>query len=245
MAYNIAVVDDTRLDGEKLCRNIHRWFAENISSTGTVTCFNNGLELLKSFEPEKFHIVFMDIIMQQINGIETARILRDIDSQVLLIFTTTSSEYAFDAFPLHAFDYVLKPYEPERLNCVLSEAIRTLERPDPIAELRVARNTYTIRLGNISAALSNDHFIEVVTKDGECVICSMTLRETEALLLRDPRFLVCNRGIIINMDCVSSLNREKDAFIMMNGSQYPIRKKGKNMVIHAFTQYKISRMKEA
>ena len=63
MNLNIAVVDDKRLDSEKLQRGIHKWFTEHHNTTRAVTCFPDGEALLKVYEPEKFQLVFMDILV--------------------------------------------------------------------------------------------------------------------------------------------------------------------------------------
>ncbi len=244
-AYNIAVVDDKRIDGEKLQRGIQRWFDENISSPRNVICFLDGSSLLEVFEPEKFNIVFMDIIMNSLNGIDTARKLRDSDRKALLIFTTSSREYVFDAFPLHPFDYLIKPCSPERIGSVLSEAVKVLEDYEEALSVRVSRSTYRIPLRKISAVLSNDHFVEVVMSDGNCILCSMKFSEVEGGLMKDRRFLMCNRGVIINMDCVSSLSRDKSSIIMNDDTSYGIRVRGRTAIIAEFTQYQISRMRGA
>ena len=244
MNLNIAVVDDKRLDSEKLQRGIHRWFTEHCSTPRAVTCFPDGEALLKVYEPEKFQLVFMDIVMNSMNGIQTAEHLRAYDTKTLLVFITTSRDFAFDAFPLHPFDYLVKPYEPERLGRVLREAVKTLTTPEPILRLKVSRTTYAIPFRDVSAALSRDHFVEVVMFDGKCMLGSMAFREVEAILMEDSRFLLCNRGLIINMDCVASLSRDKDSFIMNDGSHYAIRVHGRAKILTAFTQYQINRMRE-
>ena len=241
--FNIAVVDDKRNDSEKLQRSIQRWFTENHNSPQSVSCFADGLSLLKIFEPEKFHIIFMDIIMDKLSGIDTAKRLRDSDSRLLLVFTTSSDEFAFEAFPLHPFDYVMKPYSPERVGHVLSEAVRVLDTSEPSFAARVSRNTYQIPLRKISAVLSNDHFIEVVMTDGNSMLCSMKFSEAESILMNDPRFLTCNRGVIINMDNVSSLLRDKSAVIMSDGTQYALKVRSRSEIIKTFTQYQILRMR--
>ena len=247
MNLNIAVVEDTRLDSERLQRGIHRWFTDTAPvkdrTLQAVTCFADGRSLLKVYEPEKFQIVFMDIVMRELSGIDTARELRLRDNKALLIFTTTSRDYAFDAFPLHPFDYIVKPCDPAKLGRVLSEAVSYLETPEPVIDVRVSRSTYTLRVRDISAVMSQDHFVEVVLSDGRCILCSMMFREVEAALSGDKRFLLCNRGLLVNMDCVASLSRDKDSFIMNDGLRLPIRVRGRAKVLTEFTQYQISRIR--
>ena len=246
MEINIAVVDDRRHDTEKLQRAIHKWFSENHYHDHTlknITCFSNGEAVLRDFMPGKFNIVFMDIIMDGMNGIETSKKLRELDPQLIIIFITTSSEYAFETFPVHPFDYIMKPFQCERIYQVLSEAIRVIDAPDPIITVRVSRSVYKIRQRSISAVIANDHTVEIVMSNGNSHLCSMAFREFEDMLRDCANFLERNRGVIINMDNVSSLSRDKSAVIMSDGTHYALKVKSRGEIIRAFTQYQISRMR--
>ena len=245
MEYKIAVVDDVRLDSEKLQRKIYNWFTDNkkdIENT-SVKCFQNGEKLLRDFEPDEFQIVFMDILMNSMNGIDVAKKIRASDEHVLIIFTTASNEYAFEAFPVHPFDYILKPYDSDRLARVLSDAVKFLEAPVPSINVKVSRSTYKIPLKNISAVSARDHFVEVVMSEGNCLLCSMSFKEIKTALKDYPQFLECNRGIIINMDFISSVTRDKDVFIMKDGTYKPIKIREHKKIIDDFIQYQISRIR--
>ena len=76
------------------------------------------------------------------------------------------------------------------------------------------------------------------------MLCSMKFSEAEEALMKDSRFLLCARGVIINMDCVSSLSRDKSSVIMSDGTYYALRVKSRNELVKTFTQYKILRMRE-
>ena len=246
MDINIAVVDDRRIDSEKLQRTIQKWFDENHNHTlNNITCFNNGEAILKDFMPGKFHIVFMDIIMNDLNGIETSRKLRELDSQLVIIFTTTSSEYMPDAFPVHPFDYIIKPCDSDRINYVMKEAVRFIEKPDRILTVRVSRSIYDIRTRSISTILARNHCVELIMTNGDTLLCSMAFHEFEDMLEDDARFLECNRGVIINMDCVLSLNRDKSMINMKDGSSYPIKIRKRTKIVEKFNQYQFSRIRNA
>ena len=179
---------------------------------------------------------------------ESRQLAKSVDSKVLIIFTTLSREFALDSFfsasvPVRPFDYILKPYDSERLDKTLSEAVKILEAPDPALSVRVSRSTYDIPYRKISAVLSNNHAVEIVMIDSNCLICSMKFGEVENILMTDKRFLLCNRGLIINMDCVRSLSKDKEVFIMKEGRRYPLKVKGRAKVIEDFTQYQISRIR--
>ena len=239
---NIAIVDDSPRDAEKLRRGIEKWFSENHGGGVRIENFNDGAELLKIFEEGRFDIVFMDIIMDSLTGIETAKRLRAADSKILIVFATSSDEFAFDAFPVHPFDYVLKPYAPERINYVLSEAVKFLERPEPCIDVKFSRSSHKIPLKNISAVTSNNHSVEITMADGS-VPCPMTFREIKGELEKSGHFIEINRGVMINMDSVMSLSRDREAFIMKDGSRRAINVRRHKSILEIFTQYQISRLK--
>ena len=241
---NIAVVDDNNFDSRRLVHAVKKFFDESgLNLDLKIEIFNNGEEILERFEPGNFQIVFMDIIMKDLTGIETAEKLRGFDNEVLIVFTTTSRDFAFDAFPIHSFDYILKPYAQERINYVMNEALKILSAHDPFINVRVSRSSYKIPLKNISAVHSNDHNVELVMINGQSMLCSMTFKEFQTMLADEERFLECNRGVIINMDCVMSMSKDRDAFIMQNGTRYPIHVRQHRKIIDLFTQYQILKLR--
>ena len=103
----IAVVDDNKKEQESLSAAIR----SNIEGSDIVIeQFDSGEEFSCIVKDKTYDAVFMDIIMEGQNGIEAARLLREITLDTLLVFVTSSPEYMAQAFPCHAFDYIIKPY---------------------------------------------------------------------------------------------------------------------------------------
>ena len=73
---------------------------------------------------EGYQVVFLDICMEGTNGIEAAQRLRAADPDLLIVFVTSSPEYVWDAFPVHPFDYLLKPYKEEKFEQLAGELRR-------------------------------------------------------------------------------------------------------------------------
>mgnify|MGYP002232705333 CR=1 FL=1 len=115
------------------------------------------------------------------NGIETARILRRTDPDLLLVFVTSSPEYVWDAFPVHPFDYLLKPYREEKLFQLADELRRVLFRAEPELEVRIARQQVHLPLRKIQYAMAQNHYVRIVSDDGECRTVS-TFSQVEQLL---------------------------------------------------------------
>lgn len=178
--------------------------------------------------------------MEGTNGIETARILRRTDPDLLLVFVTSSPEYVWDAFPVHPFDYLLKPYREEKLFQLADELRRVLFRAEPELEVRIARQQVHLPLRKIQYAMAQNHYVRIVSDDGECRAAS-TFSQVEQLLRAQENFLVCNRGVILNMDKV--LRLDSDCFEMLDGTCLPVRQKDKNSLFAQFTQYQFRHMR--
>ena len=115
----IAIVDDNKTEQERLSALIRAWAQDEAVITET---FDSGEAFAEALQRNRYEIVWMDIIMDGKNGIETARRLREHSMETLLIFITSSPEFMAQAFPCHAFDYVMKPYAPQRVFEVLEIA---------------------------------------------------------------------------------------------------------------------------
>ena len=179
----------------------------------------------QAFPSKNHQVVFLDICMEGTNGIETARILRRTDPDLLLVFVTSSPEYVWDAFPVHPFDYLLKPYREEKLFQLADELRRVLFRAEPELEVRIARQQVHLPLRKIQYAMAQNHYVRIVSDDGECRTVS-TFSQVEQLLRAQENFIVCNRGVILNMDKV--LRLDSDCFEMLDGTRLPVRQKDKN-----------------
>lgn len=174
------------------------------------------------------------------SGIETAQQLRRADPKVLIVFVTSSPEYVWDAFPVHPFDYLLKPYEEEKFRKLAAELRRVLCRTEPELEVRIARQTVQLPLRKVLYAMAQNHFVRVVSEDGECrAACGFA--QVEEKLRTEENFMSCNRGIVINMDKV--LRFEDDCIEMLDGTRLPVRQKDKNALFAHFTQYQFRHMR--
>ena len=237
---NIAIVDDLKLDRERLSADLRSYFARRPDLDMKLTEFESAEQLMEAYQPGAFDVLFLDILMGGLNGIQLAGKLREIDQKVLIIFLTSSPEFAFDAFPVHPFDYLMKPYEYERLEAVLAEVLHALSAEEPIISIRVPRDTHEVPLNKLVAIESRGHTVEVHLSDGQTLRSIMTFAEIEKILADDPRFLRCNRGVIVNMDQV--LSPKDGAMHMKDGSSYPIKVNGRASVLSEFSQYMISKV---
>ena len=241
MEVNIAIIDDMYVDGLKLKTLIENYFFVSEHTLNELKIYLSGEELLKVFEPKMFQIIFMDIIMKELNGVETARQLRAEDTELLIIFVTTSREYVFDACHVHPFDYVIKPYSVKAIEKILGEALRVLTADDPTVTIEISHSEYKIPVRLINSAVSQGRTVEINLTDGKILLSNMKFREVEQRFSEHKNFLLCNRGIIVNMSQISA--QEEGVFVMKNGTRCPIRVNGRSKVTAAFSQYIIENVR--
>lgn len=117
---------------------------------------------------------------------------------------------------------------------------RVLFRAEPELEVRIARQQVHLPLRKIQYAMAQNHYVRIVSDDGECRAVS-TFSQVEQLLRAQENFIVCNRGVILNMDKV--LRLDSDCFEMLDGTRLPVRQKDKNTLFAQFTQYQFRHMR--
>ena len=121
----IAVCDDEVIECSKLAGKIRK-ILEEMNVSCTIRQFYSGRELLRSLET--FDLIFLDIIMDGLDGMRTAQLVRERAFDKLLVFISASRDYVFDAYDVEAFQYLLKPIEDKKLKKVLQKAIQKTER---------------------------------------------------------------------------------------------------------------------
>lgn len=113
-----------------------------------IECFYSGISLLETVKEDRdgFDIIFLDILMEQLNGVETARRIRDMKSRAIIIFLTSSEEYIFDTMGIKAMAYLMKDeLTNQNLEKIFLEAIKkTDERKDNVLCFEKDNGTYQI-----------------------------------------------------------------------------------------------------
>ena len=103
----IAIVEDDAAVREQLAGYVQR-YTRQYGTQFEVTMFTDGVEILEDYRPV-YDIIFLDVEMLHLDGMETARRIRELDSDVLLIFITNMAQYAIKGYAVGALDYILKP----------------------------------------------------------------------------------------------------------------------------------------
>lgn len=234
----IAIVDDEAQAREELRQALMT--CETVAQA-EVEMFASGEKFLEAFQPGDFQLVFLDICMQGINGIETALNLRQQDERVPLIFLTSSADYALEGYQAFPAGYLLKP-----ISRVLPQLRDILRRCLPnltATELCVQLNGHELRLPLERVAyidVQGSHRVGgrrgsvVHLLAGEAMAVDTSYAEVSASL-RQTDFVECYNHLLVNLAAVATLL--EDGFALKNGERLPISRRLYRETAHEYMDY--------
>jgi two-component system LytT family response regulator len=233
----VVIVDD-----EELARRLLREYLAEYEDIEVVGECANGFEAVKAVTDLKPDLLLLDVQMPRLDGFE---VLELIGREVAVIFVTAYDKYALRAFEVHAVDYLLKPFGPERLREALGRArIRMAATPAfPVSDLaRSARpqgahverilirdgaNVHVIPTAKLDYVESQDDYVSF-RSEGKQYLKQQTLAEVEALL-NPAQFVRIHRSFILNIDRLAKLElyaKDSHAAILRDGARLPVSRSG-------------------
>lgn len=198
-----------------------------------IETFESGTELLSS--GHVFDLIFLDIYMEGSSGIEIADVISKKSPSTLIVFQTSSSDHYADAFHSHAFEYLVKPYSAEAIEKILKEAIERIPSVPSSITINVDKLDIAILLDNIISIESDGHYLNFNLDGKPSERTRMTIAQVTEMLQNDPRFVMCSRGIIVNLDFMETYNKEM--ITLKNGISYPIQAANNKEILKKILEY--------
>lgn len=216
---SIAVCDDDIITCSNMAKKVKE-ILEEMRKSCMIRQFFSGKELLQA--SESFDIVFLDILMRDLDGMKTARIFREKASDNILIFISSSREYVFAAYDVEAFQYLLKPIEDIKLQQVLKRAVlKTESRSQEFIIASKERQKRKLFLDDIYYIEMKGRILEVHGTDGIFTYYER-IGELESQL-QEKGFFRCHKSYLINLKYVESYRRQEA--ILENGEGIVIAKR--------------------
>lgn len=215
----VLIVDDERNARDSLIRLIER--NKDFEIVGEAS---HGEEALQKIHNALIDVIFLDVEMPGLSGLEVASRLTQIERPPFVVFTTAYNQYAIEAFEKNAVDYVLKPYEPDRLEKTFARIHKELALKQPIREKLIALEEYLVGTGKIKKLVGHRprNKTRVIFDPKEVRYFQMQNEEVHAYLDHDElimrttlqdifksldaaQFVQTHKGYIVNVDRISSV----------------------------------------
>ena len=231
--YRIAIVENEESVAEEFISITERYEAEK-GALFQHRVFSNGYDFLES-DLDAFDVVFMDIDMPGINGMDTAIMMREKDCEMMLVFVTNLSQYAIEGYKVNALDFILKPITYADFYMVMTKISRNLSSND--------NSFFFINVTGVQMKFYNRE-IEYIDMDGHDVVIHKTdgsgvkfrgsLKSIEKSM--DGRtFYRCNGGQLINLSKVKYFDSQN--IVLDSGARIPISRSYKKDVLSKLNEY--------
>lgn len=207
-----------------------------------ITTFSDALSFEKISKKQEYDLVFLDIFIGESNGISIAKQLRRNDPNCLIVFLTSSRDFMPEAFSCHAFEYIIKPYTIKRIEQVMSDVFKTKKDLEEYITLDLADGHEVFYVSNIISVTTEGHYLIIKMINNDSIKCRITIKEFMRIAANFSSLLEINRGIIININHISTLS--DDSCTMSDMCTYPIMVKKHNEIKRTIQNYRFKMLRK-
>ena len=217
----IAVCDDEQLYLDKT-RAILEQYATEHDVEITVEAFSNSSALLDCIEAGERHAIYLlDIYMPGVSGMSVATDLRSKGVRSPIIFLTSSTEHAVEAFGVDATHYLLKPYTQQNFFAAMDKAMQSISlHAEESIVLKIGGEYQNVSVDHILYCESADTYQRLWMKDGGELLVRMTASELYDLLESFGCFHRCGRAYILNLNHVTKVTAS--SAVLKTGAELPL-----------------------
>lgn len=216
---------------------VERW-AERRGITAEVLLFESAEEFLFKNDNYPYDIVFLDIAMRRMNGIELARAIREKDKKLPVAFLTADKSFAVEGYEVRAVRYLLKPVTMEKLCGLLDELLAEQERDaQDAACITVEERGVNRKLAESSICYIEvlGHYTQLHLHDDSAVRIKESLAAVVEMLHQKELFVKCHRSFVVNLAYVEKISRAECT--LSDGTALPVSRSSYQELNERFIQY--------
>ena len=210
-------------DDEPIAQNILESYLSKIPNVHLISKCNNAKETKLILESEPIDLLFLDIQMPEITGLD---FLKTLENPPLVIFTTAFSEYALESYELNAIDYLLKPISFDRFETALNKAISRLENTTDLVEkeyffVKDSDALIKIYFNDILYIEGLKDYVKIIRKELKTIVTLSTMKNMEDVL--PNQFKRVHRSYIINtskINAISGYSIQVESVVIPVGKSY-------------------------
>lgn len=181
-------------------------------------CFSSGRELKRELEQSHCDILFLDIDMPEIDGMDIADSLYRLACKPLLIFVTSHDELVYESLRYHPFGFIRKSFFDHEIEKVLSDCQKEMESGTEHFNFRITGKNVTLILSDILYFEADGNYLKIFTSQQTYRFRS-TMTAVENSLLKKG-FIRIHKGFLVNQSAVKMIG--SDMVELMNGNLLPI-----------------------
>lgn len=200
--FKVAICDDCPKFLSHLEQAIIQW--EEKPHDLRVEGFTNGDALIASHMASPFDVIFLDMIMPLLNGIEAAQEIRAFDQNVKIIFLTSSAEYAVESYKVKAWNYLLKPVESQILHQHLNALLKEQNESARSILVKCKSIVHRVELSRIECLEAQNKHTLFALSDGTTIESIELMGHYEDKLTLSDGFFKCHRSYIVNLNLIDS-----------------------------------------
>lgn len=231
--YKVAICDDELQTRIQLQEYIER-LVEEEGSKVSVHVYDSGEDFITRYDGA-YDIIFLDIKMYDLDGIEAARRIREFNKEVCIIFISSMVQYALDCFKVRAFGFLRKPLTYEEFRMEVKEALANISDDKNGREIMIktGRGTRWVQTHKIRYIEVQNHEIILYMGVSEIRFYGK-LKEVEDQL-KDCGFLRCHSSFLVNCSHIQEVRTM--SLFLDNGQEIPISKHRKKEFMEELTRY--------
>ena len=231
---NIIILEDQADQAERLSRMLEKYAEAHDGFSYNLTMYDRSVPFLTEYKCDA-DLLFLDIQIPDMLGMEAAKRIRQMDNRVMIIFITMLTQYAIEGYSVGAFDYVLKPVRYDEFSTKMDRVCRMLahQNTSMTLEIRTKEEMRRISADDIT-------FIEVSNHDVLIHTDSEIIRQWGSLKIYEDQlapvhFVRCSASFLVNLKYVRAVNGNT---VMVHGHEVPISSSRRKEFLTALAQYK-------
>ncbi len=227
----IAIVEDDRHDREALKKCLSRYEKEN-QVKFSLTEFQDGEDIVTDYTAS-YDLIILDIEMAFLNGMKAAEKIRELDTNVIIIFITNMPQYAIQGYKVNALDYILKPISYFSFSESMARALTKVKAPEKeYITIVLKGGKKKLDVARICYVEVQDHVLIYHTLDGDFETKG-TMRDTDNQF-NPRRYFRCNRCYLVNLEFVETY---QGSDIMVNGDTIQVSRSRRKPFLDALNEY--------
>lgn len=226
----IALIEDEEIYSSYF-KNLINQYESNNSLFIELDIFNTSITFLEKFKAN-YDIIFIDIELPDINGLELSKKIRKIDEEAIIIFITNLAQFAINGYEVNAYDYIVKPIKYERLEAILNKISTKVEKNADFFNIKTTSGYLKIRCKDVYYISVDDHLVYLHLKNKNYE-CWDSLKNIEKTLPKDF-FVRISKSKIVNIFHIASIGNK--TIILSNDLELTFSPLLKNQIMDALNK---------